>query len=49
MKTRDKIIEQAIELFNDKGAANVTSRHIAEAMDISHGNLCYQPFLDIIS
>lgn len=41
MKTKDKIIEAAIRLYNEKGLSNVTSRHIAAEINISHGNLEY--------
>lgn len=41
MKTKDKIIVAAISLYNEKGLSNVTSRHIATSIKISHGNLEY--------
>lgn len=41
MKTKDKIIEAAIGLYNEKGLTNITSRHIAAEIEISHGNLEY--------
>ena len=41
MRTEDKIILKAIELYNERGFSNVTSRDIAKALDISHGNLEY--------
>ena len=41
MKTKNKIIEAAIRLYNEKGLSNVTSRHIAADINISHGNLEY--------
>lgn len=41
MKTRDKILETALHLFNEKGTEKITVRHIAAEMGISHGNLCY--------
>lgn len=41
MKTSDKIVQTAIRLYNEKGLSNVTSRHIASEIDISHGNLEY--------
>ncbi|MFT7031613.1 MAG: AcrR family transcriptional regulator [Cyclobacteriaceae bacterium] len=41
MKTKDKIIEAAKRLYNEKGLSNVTSRNIAAHIKISHGNLEY--------
>lgn len=41
MKTRDKIIQASIELFNDQGERNVTTNHIAAHLSISPGNLYY--------
>ncbi len=41
MKTKDKIIESAIQLFNNSGVSNVTIRQIAAKIGISHGNLEY--------
>ena len=41
MKTRDKIIQASIELFNDQGERNVTTNHIAAHLGISPGNLYY--------
>lgn len=41
MKTRDRIIETAIELFNGQGTKAVTTNHIAAAAGISPGNLYY--------
>ncbi|PXW15292.1 TetR family transcriptional regulator [Chryseobacterium sp. CBTAP 102] len=41
MKTKDKILSKALELFNDKGYNNVTTRHIAAELNISAGNLHY--------
>lgn len=41
MKTRDKIIQASIELFNAQGERNVTTNHIAAHLTISPGNLYY--------
>jgi len=41
MKTRDKIIQASIELFNAQGERNVTTNHIAAHLAISPGNLYY--------
>ncbi len=41
MKTRDKIIQASIALFNDQGERNVTTNHIAAHLGISPGNLYY--------
>lgn len=49
MKTREKILETALRLFNAQGTDTVTVRHIAAEMGISHGNLCYHfPSTDTI-
>lgn len=41
MKTKDKILSKALELFNDKGYNNITTRRIAAELSISAGNLHY--------
>jgi AcrR family transcriptional regulator len=41
MKTRDRILNAALALFNDHGTAAVSTNHIAAALEISPGNLYY--------
>lgn len=41
MKTKDKILLQARELFNERGISGVSSRNISDELGISYGNLCY--------
>ena len=40
-KRRDIILQTAMQLFNEQGASNVTTNHIAAAMEISPGSLYY--------
>ena len=39
--SKEKILQKALELFNDKGFANVSIRLIASELNISHSNLIY--------
>lgn len=41
VKTKEKILKTALDLFNTKGLARVTLRNIADEMGISQGNLNY--------
>lgn len=41
MKTKVKIIKQAIALFNERGVSNVSVAHISDALGISKGNFTY--------
>jgi AcrR family transcriptional regulator len=40
-RTRDRILEAALRLFNEQGTAAVSTNHIAAATGISPGNLYY--------
>lgn len=41
MKTKDRILQYSLQLFNDEGEQNVTPVDIANVLDISPGNLYY--------
>ena len=41
MKTRDRIINTAIQLFNEQGTKAISTNHIAATIGISPGNLYY--------
>ena len=41
MSTRDRILDGALALFNERGTAAVSTNHIAAAIHISPGNLYY--------
>lgn len=40
-KTKIRILENALYLFNNEGVENISTRHIAQKMQISVGNLHY--------
>lgn len=39
--TKTRILDAALTLFNERGTANVTTNHIADALGMSPGNLYY--------
>ena len=40
-KTKDRILEMSLALFNARGSGNVSTRHVADELGISPGNLYY--------
>ncbi len=53
MKTRDRILDVSLTLFNEEGEASLTAVDIANALDMSPGNLYYhfkgkEPIIDAL-
>ncbi|WP_156498561.1 TetR/AcrR family transcriptional regulator, partial [Oleiphilus sp. HI0079] len=41
MKTKERIILESLDLFNERGERNVSTNHIAAHLNMSPGNLYY--------